>query len=214
MTPERYEQIAEIFHGVADLDEVRRREFLAKACAQDSGLLREVQSLLEAVEHAGGFMASTATQSIAPITPIPSGRRIGHYVVDSFLGAGGMGRVYLATDSRLGRKVALKLLAQGLGDHASRVDRLEAEARAASALNHPNIVTVYDVGASEEGHFIVMEHIAGRTLRDMLAGGQILNAVPKLGPQMARALRTAHAGGITHRDIKPENIMVRHDGFR
>ncbi|MEX2263949.1 MAG: protein kinase [Bryobacteraceae bacterium] len=213
MTPERYQQIAGIFHRAAELSDARRTEFLTAACDGDSGLLREVESLLRAGEQAGTFLATATGGTLAPAPRIPSGRRIGHYVVDSFLGAGGMGQVYLATDFRLGRKVALKLLPQGAGKNAGRAARFEAEARAASALNHPNIVTVYDVGVAEEGRFIVMEYVAGRTLRDLLAAGPILDAFPKLGFQMARALRTAHAGGITHRDIKPENIMVRHDGF-
>jgi predicted ATPase/serine/threonine protein kinase len=212
MTPERYEQVAGIFHRAAELSGESRREFLESACAGDPSLLREVESLLCAGEQAGTFLASTSDEGPALECRIPPGRRIGHYVIDSFLGAGGMGQVYLATDSRLGRKVAIKLL-PAAGAHARRAARFEAEARAASALNHPNIVTVYDVGVADEGRFIVMEHIAGRTLRDLLAGGPVIEAIPKLGPQMARALLTAHAGGITHRDIKPENIMVRHDGF-
>ncbi|MFN0105546.1 MAG: protein kinase domain-containing protein [Bryobacteraceae bacterium] len=213
MTPERYQRIADVFHGAAELDNERRERFLAVACDRDSELLREVESLLSAGEQSPTFLASAPGGTIAPDLRIPAGRRIGHYVVDSFMGAGGMGQVYLATDSRLGRKVALKLLPPGVGESGPRVARFEAEARAASALNHPNIVTVYDVGVAEEGRFIVMEHIAGRTLRDMLTCGPILDAMPRLGSQMARALRTAHAGGITHRDIKPENIMVRDDGF-
>jgi len=213
VTPERYEEIANLFHEATELEVPARKQFLAAACGPDTALLREVESLLAAGNEAGEFLASGPAAERAAESSIPTGRRIGHYVIDSLLGAGGMGQVYLATDSRLGRKVAVKVLPRETAERPESLKRFEAEARAASALNHPNIVTVYDVGVSDVGRFLVMEHIAGRTLQEMLADGPIPDAIPKLGAQMARALKTAHAGGITHRDIKPENIMVRHDGF-
>jgi predicted ATPase len=216
VTPERYGRIEEIFHTASELQGTRRRDFLVSACAGDDSLLRDVESLLEAGVRAGGFLATssaTAQSGIRPVAVrIPPGRQMGHYVIDSFIGAGGMGHVYLAIDARLGRKVALKVL-PAAPDQASRVARFESEARAASALNHPNIVSVFDIGIAPEGRYIVMEHVAGRTLREMLSEGPLTDSLHRIGGQLARALRVAHEGGIVHRDIKPENVMIRHDGF-
>jgi TolB-like protein/predicted ATPase len=138
---------------------------------------------------------------------------ISHYRIVSKIGAGGMGEVYLAEDARLGRKVALKLLPAEFTRDADRVRRFMQEAKAASALNHPNIITVYDIGESEAGRFIVMELVAGRTLRSVIGDDNSLETLLAFGSQMAKALSAAHGAGITHRDIKPDNIMVRDDGY-
>ncbi|HET8676409.1 MAG TPA: protein kinase [Blastocatellia bacterium] len=138
---------------------------------------------------------------------------ISHYRIIKQLGAGGMGEVYLAEDIRLARKVALKFLPAEFTKHEDRVRRFVQEAKAASALNHPNIVTIYDIGDSDAGSFIAMEFIDGRTLRAMITEGCPLNALAQLGSQMAKGLAAAHRSGINHRDIKPENIMVRDDGY-
>jgi serine/threonine protein kinase len=138
---------------------------------------------------------------------------LSHYHIVSQLGAGGMGEVWLAEDTRLKRKVALKLLPAELTADAERVRRFEQEAQAASALSHPNIITVYDIGESETGRFIVMELVAGRTLRAVMAEDNSLETFLSLSQQMAKALSAAHTAGITHRDIKPDNIMVRDDGY-
>lgn len=142
-----------------------------------------------------------------------AGSNFGHYEIISLLGAGGMGEVWLAEDTRLKRKVALKLLPADLTADAERVRRFEQEAQAASALSHPNIITIHDIGECDAGRFIVMEMVAGRTLREVIAKNISLETVLALGQQMARALSAAHAAGITHRDIKPDNIMVRDDGY-
>ncbi|HWQ36716.1 MAG TPA: protein kinase [Blastocatellia bacterium] len=144
---------------------------------------------------------------------IVAGTQAGSYKILSPLGAGGMGEVYLAEDTRLKRKVALKLLPAELTADAERVRRFEQEAQAASALSHPNIITVYDIGECEAGRFIVMELVAGRTLRSVIAEDNSLETFLSLSQQMAKALSAAHAAGITHRDIKPDNIMVREDGY-
>ena len=124
-----------------------------------------------------------------------------------------MGEVYGAEDARLGRAVALKFLpAHKVQDRAS-VERFQREARAASSLNHPNIVTVHDIGETEAGFFLVMEWVRGRTLRALAAEGLPLREVWRLGHQVAKALSAAHDAGIVHRDIKPENVMVRKDGY-
>jgi len=138
---------------------------------------------------------------------------LSHYRIVEKLGAGGMGEVWLAEDTRLRRKVALKLLPAELTADAERVRRFEQEAQAASALSHPNIITVYDIGECEAGRFIVMELVAGRTLGAVIVEDNSIETLLTLGAQMAKALSAAHAAGITHRDIKPDNIMVRDDGY-
>ncbi|MEK6334751.1 MAG: protein kinase [Acidobacteriota bacterium] len=144
---------------------------------------------------------------------LPAGSNLSHYRIVSKIGEGGMGEVWLAEDSRLGRKVALKLLPAEFTEDSERVRRFTQEAKAASALNHPNIISVYDIGECDTGRFIVMEFVAGRTLRSVIAKDNSLETLFTLGAQMARALSAAHAAGITHRDIKPDNIMVRDDGY-
>jgi serine/threonine-protein kinase len=141
------------------------------------------------------------------------GQTISHYRVLSKLGAGGMGDVYVAEDTRLDRKVAIKVLPADYTRNAENVNRFIQEAKAASALNHPNIITVHDVGESSDGRFIVMELVSGRTLRSMAGTDTPLSTLLPLFSQMARAIAAAHMHGITHRDVKPENIMVRDDGY-
>src|SRR5437762_1040395 len=129
------------------------------------------------------------------------------------LGSGGMGEVYLAEDKRLGRKIALKLLAEELTQNRDRLSRFDQEAYAASALNHPNILTVYEMGDEGGRHYIATEYVDGETLRKRLAGPPMeLTEVLEVAIQIAGALEEAHAAGIIHRDIKPENVMVRHNG--
>jgi serine/threonine protein kinase len=148
------------------------------------------------------------TMAIAP------GRFLDRYEIVSLLGAGGMGEVYLALDTRLKRKVALKLLPTRFTQDTDQVRRFEQEAYAASALNHPNIVTIYEIGQSGGVHFMATELIEGQTLRSLITKGKMtLHDVLDIAAQIASALSAAHAAGIVHRDIKPENIMVRPDGF-
>jgi hypothetical protein len=138
---------------------------------------------------------------------------LGHYRIDQPIGRGGMGEVFRAFDTRLGRAVAVKLMSAD-GSRATAVQRFLREARAASALNHPNIVTIHDVGETPDGgHFIVQEFIEGRTLRTLLNEAVALTTIVEIGRQVARALSAAHAAGIVHRDVKPENVMVRADGY-
>ena len=144
---------------------------------------------------------------------LASGVQIGPYEIREPLGKGGMGEVYLARDHRLGRELALKLLPRQAADDAAAVERFVREARAASALNHPNVVTIYEIGEAEPGRFIAMELVRGETLRALAAAPQPAEALARLGAQVARALAVAHAAGIVHRDVKPENVMVRPDGY-
>jgi serine/threonine protein kinase len=144
---------------------------------------------------------------------LPANSMLSHYRIVSKIGEGGIGEVWLAEDTRLGRKVALKLLPAQFTEDSERVRRFTQEAKAASALTPPNIISVYDIGESESGRFIVMEFVAGRTLRTVIAKDNSLETFFTLSAQMAKALSAAHAVGITHRDIKPDNIMVRDDGY-
>jgi predicted ATPase len=138
---------------------------------------------------------------------------LSHYRILEKLGAGGMGEVYLAEDTKLGRKVALKLLPAAYTTNDERVRRFEQEARAASGLNHPNIITIHEIGEADAGRFIVMEYVQGRTLRALINEQPPLESIVTWGIQIAKALSVAHAAGIIHRDIKPENLMVRDDGY-
>ncbi len=146
---------------------------------------------------------------------LAGGRSLGHYRIISKIGAGGMGEVYLAEDTKLDRKVAVKFLNDEFSQDADKLKRFVQEAKAASALNHPNILTVYEIGESEGKNYIAAEFIEGETLRVRLSAKEpiSLNAILKIGIQVAEALTAAHAAGIIHRDIKPENIMIRRDGY-
>jgi Tol biopolymer transport system component len=144
----------------------------------------------------------------------PAGSRFGPYEIIAPLGAGGMGEVYRARDSRLGREVALKVLPAELSDHPDRLSRFEQEARSASALNHPNIVTVHDIGRSDSTSYIAMELVDGKTLRELASAGPLaIRRVLAVAAQISDGLAKAHAAGIVHRDLKPENVMVSKDGF-
>ena len=219
MKPERWKQIEKIYDAALEFDASRRASFLDRACEGDEELRQEVVSLLASDEQAGSFLAAPATEVMARSVAAegdssPVGRQIGHYQALSLLGAGGMGEVYLARDTRLGRKIALKLLPAELITDADRLRRFEQEARAASALNHPNIITIFDIGQEGSTHYIATEFIDGQTLRQRMGSGRFdLALAVDAAAQVAAALDAAHRLGIAHRDIKPENIMLRRDGI-
>ncbi len=223
MIPERWRQINDLYYAALERDEAERAAFLDEACAPngalDEALRREVESLLESNDEAGEFLSSSALETAAKVLATDQdrfliGQKVGHYQVLSLLGAGGMGHIYLAEDTRLSRKVALKLLPREFTQDQERVRRFKQEARAASALNHPNILTIFEIGEHEEVHFIVTEFIDGQTVRQRLSGPALkLTEVLEIIIQASSALAAAHEAGIVHRDIKPENIMVRRDGY-
>jgi eukaryotic-like serine/threonine-protein kinase len=219
MTSERWQQVNELFQLAADRAPEERTTFLQTACQGDEGLLREVESLIASYERAENFIESPAFEVVPELltadrTSAIIGESIGHYQIETLLGVGGMGEVYLARDERLGRKVALKFLPERLTANNTQLSRFKSEARAASALNHPNILTVYEIGTEGNRHFIATEFIEGVTLRAALARGKMnVHDALDVAVQVASALAAAHAAGVVHRDIKPENIMIRPDGF-
>src|SRR6185312_3784971 len=219
MKAERWQQVNDLFQSAAERAPEERASFLDEGCHGDEGLRREVESLLASYERAENFIESPAFE-VAPellTNDRPGalvGKVIGHYRIESLIGVGGMGEVYLARDERLGRKVALKLLPERLTVDETQLSRFKTEARSASALNHPNILTVYEIGAEENRQFIATEFIEGMTLRASLACGRTNpKAALEIALQVASALAAAHEAGVVHRDIKPENIMLRPDGY-
>jgi serine/threonine protein kinase len=223
MNPDRWRQIGQLYHTALELESAARAAFLDANCGDDNELRREVESLLHAHERADGFIAGKVAGVVAEMaaqqrTASFVGRSLGHYQTLSLIGAGGMGRVYLAEDTRLGRKVALKLLPAAFTKDRERVRRFKQEARAASGLNHPNILTIHEIGEASTGeggaHYIVSEFVEGETLRAMLRSGRLgVGKATAIAGQVAGALSVAHEAGIVHRDIKPENVMARPDGL-
>jgi tetratricopeptide (TPR) repeat protein len=210
--------VKRIHQSALDRDPSERTAFVDESCGGDETLRREVQSLLSCESDAASFLERPAVD-IVPKSWIGDlqeqtlvGRTLSHYQVLSLLGAGGMGEVYLARDPRLDRTVALKILPGDLAADPERMARFAREARAASALNHPNVATIYDVGESDGLRFIVMEHVEGETIAVRIGRPLTPSKVVDIAVQAADALDVAHAKGITHRDIKPANLMLTHRG--
>ena len=222
MNSERWQQIDELFDAVLEIPNERREAFLSEKCNGDEALKNEVLSLLVAQKETDKFLENSAMYLIAKEIAHDNttvvdfsilGRELGNYRIERPLGAGGMGEVFLAHDSKLNRKVALKILPAEFVLDAERVKRFEREAKAVSALNHPNIVTIYDFGQMDGINFIVTEHIEGKTVRELIKENPSLKDTLSIVSQTCEALAAAHSSGIIHRDIKPENIMVRPDGY-
>jgi eukaryotic-like serine/threonine-protein kinase len=219
MKAERLQQVSPIFRQAVELPPDERAAFLDAACRGDAALRRDVERLISAHERAGSFIESPAYERAAGLltgepTAFAAGQVIEHYRIVAPLGRGGMGEVYLADDTRLGRPVALKLLSAHFTLDEEHVRRFRQEAYAASALNHPNIVTIYEIGKWQGRHFIATEFVDGITLRGRLRRGRLpLAEALDIALQIAGALSAAHDAGIIHRDLKPENIMLRKDGY-
>jgi serine/threonine-protein kinase len=219
MTPARFETVEAIYHAALEQEPGHVGAFLDRACKGDEALRRKVEVLLISRKRAGRFIEEPA---VGLATKIIQGRqdhslvgeKIGHYEIYGSIGTGGMGEVYLASDIVAGRKAALKLLPTRFTRDAERLKRFQQEARAVVRLNHPNILTVYEIGEDHSIHYIASELIEGETLRERLARGPMqLSEAVDIAIQVASALAAAHHAGIVHRDIKPENIMLRPDGY-
>jgi eukaryotic-like serine/threonine-protein kinase len=208
MTPERWAQVNEVLHRAMPLTPVDRAAFLESACAGDDSLRREVESLLAADDQ----VRSSFLQSL-PAVGLGKGVRIGDYEIQALLGAGGMGEVYRARDLRLRRDVAIKVLPAFVSFDPERLRRFELEAMSTAALNHPNILAVYQMGTYEGAPYLVSELLEGETLRAEIRRGRMgLDRAINHAVQMARGVAAAHEKGIVHRDLKPENLFVTKDG--
>jgi serine/threonine protein kinase/Tol biopolymer transport system component len=219
MTPERWEEVGRIFDAVAALQPEERSSFLDHACGEDEALRREVQSLLAVEGRAGDFLGAGAMEDAAKVLaeekpPSLVGKQLGHYEVLELIQGGNMGEVYRARDAALKRLVAVKVLPLSFSQNADRLRRFKQEPLAASALNHPNIVTIHEIGAVDHWHFMVSEFVEGETLRQRMIRDRIkVTEALEVTIQIASALEAVHRVGIVHRDIKPENVMVRPDGL-
>jgi eukaryotic-like serine/threonine-protein kinase len=219
MTPARLQTVEEIFHAALDQKPEQVAQFVDTTCEGDEVLRRKVEALLASHQRAGSFIETSAAGIATRIieseqADLLVGQTFGHYKIAKRIGSGGMGEVYLATDVTAGRKAALKLLPMRFTGDENRLKRFQHEARAVVALNHPNILTVYEIGQDHSTHYIASELIEGETLRQRLARGRMeLSEAVDVAIQVASALAAAHESGIVHRDINPGNIMLRPDGY-
>jgi serine/threonine protein kinase len=219
MEAERWQKIKGLFDAALKFAPAQREKFLNNACGNDEGLRREVEKLLASFAD-DSFMEQPAAKEVASVIiksetkNLEAGECFGHYEIIKQIGAGGMGEVYLAKDKKLERLVAVKILNEKFSRNESNLNRFTQEAKAASALNHPNILVIHEIGVSEEANYIVSEFIEGVTLRDRFSELPAkLSEALEILIQIANALTAAHSARIVHRDIKPENIMIRPDGY-
>jgi predicted Ser/Thr protein kinase len=223
MRPEEWEKISGLFERALALPEVERHAYLVEiARVEGESIGNEVKALLRADQDSDGFLRTNALGLAArqlavnanSSEQIQLNTKYGNYRILAQLGAGGMGEVYLALDETLGRHAALKFLPQIFMQDEAQLSRFEREARAASALNHPNILTVYEIGSAHGRAFIATEYVEGKTLRDKITEQNLSHKeILRIAEQIGEALNAAHAAGLIHRDIKPENIMLRPDGY-
>ena len=217
MPHSHWENLKELFHAALELPQQDRAAYLDQACNGNSALREAVESLLKAPEETSNIVDTPAYQAAADMlvegAELRPGQSVGRYRIVSLLGQGGMGKVYLAEDTRLHRKVALKILPLDLAANKDRIRRFEQEAQAAAALNHPNIAHIYEVGEEGETHFIAMEFVDGVTLREKIDRENTeLGKLLRFLQHAAEGLAKAHDAGIVHRDLKPDNIMITRDG--
>lgn len=219
MVDKNWQKVREVFDSVLSRPMEDRQNYVVEVCGEDKILLAEVKSLLLSLDSAENFMETPAVAKVAEAIEnnnkkLEKDRKLGHYEIIEQIGTGGMGEVYLAKDTNLDRKVAVKILSEKISRHESNVKRFISEAKAASALNHPNILTIYEFGEADDVHFIVSEFIEGKTLREIIGEfGMKLSEILDISIQIGSALSAAHKAHLIHRDIKPENVMIRPDGY-
>src|SRR6266540_1423329 len=215
MPDSHWENLQQIFHAAIALAPHERADYLNEACSGDLSLRQAVESLLKSHEETDNFVDTPAYQAAAEMmlddADLKSGQTISHYRILSLLGEGGMGTVYLAEDTKLHRNVSLKFLSANFMQDQERLRRFEQEARAISALNHPNTLTIHEISETDGQRFIATEFIEGQTLRERLRSGVDIDEALDIAVQVASALAAAHRVNIVHRDIKPENIIIRKD---
>ena len=219
MTSERWREVERLYHAALERPENERAAFLASACGGDDDLLREVESLLAQPESRLRMLESPAMAAAAHLVSHPEsrsmiGQRIRSYEIVALLGAGGMGEVYRARDSRLGREVAIKILPSAFKTDPDRIARFEREAQVLAALKHPHIGAIYGLEDADDATALVMELVEGEDLSQRIARGPLpLHDALPIARQIADALEAAHEQGIIHRDLKPANIRVQRDGM-
>lgn len=217
--PENWQEVKEIFCAALRLTPAEREQFLNESCKDDEDLRSEVESMLASSDAAGSFMQNPAVGEIAEVfaeikEKLQVNQNLSHYKILKLLSAGGMGEVYLAQDTRLERKVALKILPAAFARDRGRMRRFLLEAKTVSALNHPHILTIYETGEMEKTNYIVSEYVEGETLSERLLSKPLNpGSALDIAAQIASALEAAHGANIVHRDIKPDNVMIRPDGF-
>ena len=219
MTSAQLQTIEGIFYAALHQEPDHVAQFLETTCGGDELLRRKVEALLASRPRVGSFIETSAVNLATRViengqAELVVGQTFGHYRTLKRIGSGGMGEVYLATDLTAGRKAALKLLPMHLTGDPERLNRFQQEAHAVVALNHPNILTVYEIGEGHSTHYIASELIEGETLRERLMRGRMESSeAVDVVIQVASALAAAHEAGIVHRDINPGNIMLRRDGY-
>jgi serine/threonine protein kinase/Tfp pilus assembly protein PilF len=216
---DKWQKVREIFDAALRRPPGERRQFISASCGDDKELLAEVESLLASLDSAESFLETPAVAEVADLIEtktkkLDAGKTFGHYEIIKQIGAGGMGEIYLAEDKKLDRKVAVKILNERFSSHEANLKRFIQEAKSASALNHPNILVIHEIGESNGIHYIVSEFIKGETLRGLMRRSPLrLPEILDIAIQISGSLAAAHEAHLVHRDIKPENVMIRPDGF-
>jgi len=215
MRHRNWPRVEELYHAALEKPPAEREAFLADVCGPDEALRREVRSLLGYEREADRLMEQPAASAVMQRLAVVRGTRLGPYEVGGLIGSGGMGEVYRARDTRLGRDVAIKVLPEQVSHDAVALARFDREARAVAALSHPHIAALFDIGEADGTHYLVMELLEGETLAVRLRRGALPEKEAlRVGAEIAEALGAAHGKGVVHRDVKPANVMLMRSGVK